>query len=216
MMVSIAKAIFHGYSYSEYRQIVSDLLQEGKSTGNEQSEDLTHYSSLNETRMNRLDKTIKISDETINGLKSLQNDSIWLVIAEGWCGDAAQLLPIFNKMSLASEGKIEMKIVLRDEHLELMDHFLTNNARAIPKLIVIDKNTYEALAHWGPRPKEATNLIVNYKKEHGVVDETIKTELQLWYLHDKGYSTQVEIMDMMLDVDQDLSQNELTGKAKVG
>ena len=32
------------------------LPEEGKSTGNEQSEDLTHYSELNEVRMNRLDK----------------------------------------------------------------------------------------------------------------------------------------------------------------
>ncbi|MFA9188995.1 thioredoxin family protein [Flavobacterium sp. FBOR7N2.3] len=208
MIKSIARALFNSYSYPEYRKLVTDLLKEGKSTGEEQSEELTNYSKLNETRMNRLDKTMKISDEYSNKLKSLNNEFIWLVISEGWCGDAAQLLPIFDKMSEAAEGKIDLRIVLRDDNLDLMDHFLTNKGRAIPKLIVINKETSGALAHWGPRPKGAADLITNYRKEHKVFDETIKTELQLWYLHDKGMTTQAEIMDMMLDLDQEIVENE--------
>lgn len=216
MTTSIVRALFCNYTYTEYRKLVADLLKEGKSTGVEQSEDLTHYSYLNNTRMNRLDKTINISEENIIQLKSLQNKFIWLVISEGWCGDAAQLLPIFNKMSQLSEGKIELKIVLRDENLDLMDCFLTQNARAIPKLIVVDKETSAVLMHWGPRPKAATDLIVDYKKEHGIIDEAIKTELQLWYLHDKGITAQNEIMAMMLEIDNELSQNEFLDKVKVG
>lgn len=208
MIQSIARALFNSYSYSEYRKLITDLLKEGKSTGNEQSEELTHYSSLNETRMNRLEKTMKIFDDYSNKLSTLNNEFIWIVISEGWCGDAAQLLPIFDKMVHASNGKIEMKIVLRDENLDLMDHFLTNKGRAIPKLIVINKKTSVALAHWGPRPKEAADLIANYRKERKVLDETIKTELQLWYLHDKGMTTQAEIMDMMLDLDQEMGEDE--------
>lgn len=208
MIQSIARALFNSYSYLEYRKLVTDLLREGKSTGDVQSEDLTHYSSLNETRMNRLEKTIKITDENSSKLKTLQNEFVWLVISEGWCGDAAQLLPIFDKMVQAADGKIEMRIVLRDENVDLMDHFLTNKGRAIPKLIVIDKESSGALAHWGPRPKGATELIANYKKEHGILDETIKTDLQLWYLHDKGNTTQAEIIDMMLDLDRDIIEND--------
>ena len=202
MIKSIARALFNSYSYSEYRKLIADLLLQEKSTGNEQSEELTNYSRLNETRMNRLEKTIEISDENKNKLTSLKKEFIWLVISEGWCGDAAQLLPIFEKMVQAANGKIEMKIVLRDDNLDLMDHFLTNKGRAIPKLIVIDKATSVALAHWGPRPNGATELVNNYKKKHKVFDENIKTELQLWYLHDKGVSTQEEITVMMVDMDQ--------------
>lgn len=208
MIKSIARALFNSYSYLEYRKLVTDLLKEGKSTGEEQSEELTNYSSLNETRMNRLEKTMKISDENSNKLKALNNEFIWLVISEGWCGDAAQLLPIFEKMNQAADGKIDLRIVLRDDNLDLMDHFLTNKGRAIPKLIVINKNTSVALAHWGPRPKGAADLIANYRKEHKVFDETIKTDLQLWYLHDKGMTTQAEIMDMMLDLDLENVENE--------
>ena len=199
---SVAKALFNSYSYAEYRKIVSDLLREEKSTGNEQSDELTFYSTLNETRLNRLDKTMQITPENIAKLHSLQKEYIWLVISEGWCGDAAQLLPIFNKLALESDKKIELKIVLRDENEDVMNHFLTNKAKAIPKLIVIEKATAEVRANWGPRPKGATDLIVNYKKEFGGVDETAKSNLQLWYLHDKGVSTQNEIMEMMLDLER--------------
>jgi hypothetical protein len=198
---TIGKALFNSHSYIEYRKIVTDLLRENKSTGHEQSEALTNYSSLNETRMNRLEKTMTILPEVVTNLQALQNEYIWLVISEGWCGDAAQLLPVFDKMAEQSEGKIELRIVLRDDNEELMNHFLTNKAKSIPKLIVINKATSGALAHWGPRPYAAVELIAAYKKEHGVIDETIKTDLQMWYLHDKGLSTQSELIDMMLDLD---------------
>lgn len=197
MQNSITNALSNSYSYTEYRKLVSDLLAEGKATGEEQSEDLTNYSLLNETRMNRLEKTIKISETTISKLQNLRKNYIWLVISEGWCGDAAQLLPIIYKMATASNDKIELKIVLRDENPDLMNLFLTNGGKAIPKLIIIDKEKLEVIADWGPRPKGAIELVTNYKKEFGVIDETIKTNLQLWYLHDKGISTQEEIMKIM-------------------
>ena len=196
MKIPVAKALFNSHSYSEYRKLVSDLLVEGKSTGNEQSEDLTHYSTLNKTRMNRLDKTIKITEENSRKLKSLDSEYIWLVISEGWCGDAAQLLPIINKMAVES-GKIDLRIVLRDENEELMNLFLTNKSKAIPILIVVDVATGNVLGNWGPRPKGATDLIIDYKKEFGVVDETAKNNLQLWYLHDKGLTTQEELINLM-------------------
>lgn len=200
MKIPVAKALFNSHSYTEYRKLVSDLLLEGKSTGNEQSDDLTHYSTLNETRMNRLDKTMKITDENSLKLKSLKGEYIWLVISEGWCGDAAQILPILYKMAEES-GKIDLKIVLRDENEDLMNLFLTKKAKAIPIVIVIDKETGEVLGSWGPRPKGAADFIKNYKKEFGAIDETAKTELQLWYLHNKGLSTQEELINLMQNLE---------------
>lgn len=201
MKNSVARALFKSHSYQEYRKIISDLLDEGKSTGKEQSEDLTHYSILNETRMNRLDKTIKVSEDSIANLQNLKRDYIWLVITEGWCGDAAQILPVFNKMAELSD-KVELRIVFRDENEELMNLFLTNKTKSIPKLIIIDKETGSVVNHWGPRPKGAVNLIQNYKEQLGFIDETAKAELQMWYLHDKGISTQNEVIKMMVILDE--------------
>jgi hypothetical protein len=196
MVAIIQDSLAKSHTYAEYRTIVSSLLKEGKSTGKEQSEALTHYSELNETRMNRLEKTIKITDDFADKLKQLKREYLWLVISEGWCGDAAQIVPIFHKMAALSPN-IDLKIVFRDEHDDLMNLFLTHVAKSIPKLIILDKKSIEVLGDFGPRPQGAKQLILDYKAEHGMIDETAKTNLQLWYLHDKGLSTQNEIMDLM-------------------
>ena len=201
MKVAIAEALVKGHSYTKYRKIVSDLLLEGKTTGDIQSEEMTHYAELNEARMNRLDKKMVISPENIQRLLGLKRDYIWLVISEGWCGDAAQLLPIFNKMALLTP-KLELKVVFRDENVPLIDQFLTNGSRSIPKLIIIDKEINTVCANWGPRPTGAAKLITSYLQQYGAIDETLKKELQLWYLHDKGISTQDELMNLMLEVCQ--------------
>ena len=197
----IAQALFKSYSYSEYRKLMADLLIEGKSTAVEQTEERTHYSELNETRMHRLDKTMKITEENATVLKNLSKSYLWLVLTESWCGDAAQILPVLNKMALESNKKIELKLALRDENEELMNHFLTNESKAIPKLIILDKTTGNVVGNWGPRPQGAIDLIENYKEKFGVIDETAKTELQLWYLHDKGVSTQNEIIRLLQDLE---------------
>ncbi len=193
MLEIIKNSLVKSYSYTDYRKLVSDLLKDGKSTGNEQSEALTKYSELNEVRMNRLDKTMQITDTVKASLDNLQSNYLGLVLSEGWCGDAAQLVPIMNKMAELSE-KIDLRIVLRDENEELMNLFLTNGGKAIPKLLILDAETLTVLSDWGSRPEGAKELIMDYKAQHGVVDETAKTELQKWYLHDKGISTQNEIM----------------------
>jgi hypothetical protein len=195
MKNTIQQTLLNSFSYSEYRKKVTELIAEEKSTGHEQSNDLLHYSELNEARMNRLEKTIEIVDEVKAKLENLDKKYIWLVLAEGWCGDAAQVLPVIHKMA-ETTNKVELKIALRDDNDALMQHFLTNGGKAIPKLIVLDAETSEVIADWGPRPHGAKQLILEYKAAHGVVDETAKIELQKWYLHDKGISIQQEIMEM--------------------
>lgn len=200
MKIIIENALQNSCNYAEYRAKVTQLLSEGKSSGNEQSEDLLHYSQLNEVRMNRLDKTLAVPEEVKNTLGKLNKKYIWLVLAEGWCGDAAQLLPIMHKMDEVVAA-VDLRIVFRDENDPLMQEFLTNGGRAIPKLIIINAGNHEVLAAWGPRPEGATRLIKEFKAKFGVVNEEAKTELQKWYLHDKGLSTMEEITKIMLALD---------------
>ncbi len=196
MKQEIEQALTKSYTYEDYKQLVTNLLSDGKSTGHIQSEDLTHYSQLNETRMKRLDKTIVITEAVAAQLKSIKQNYLFLVISEGWCGDAAQILPIINKMvNLAPT--IDLKIVLRDDNEPLMNLFLTNNAKSIPILICINSDTNEVLTSWGPRPKPAVELVENYKKEFGIIDATLKTNLQKWYHDDKGLSVQKEILQLL-------------------
>jgi hypothetical protein len=191
MLSIIQSALQNSHSYTEYRIIVSKLISEGKSTGKEQSADLLHYSELNEVRMKRLEKTLKLDPEVEKTLQNLKSNQTWLVISEGWCGDAAQILPIIKLMSEASKN-IDLKLVFRDENEELIHLFLTNGAKSIPKLLVLDES-FNLINHWGPRPEGAKNLIIEYKANHGIVDEAAKIALQKWYLDDKGISTMKEI-----------------------
>ena len=192
----IEKSLKVSFSYKEYRDFVTDLAKEDKTTGHEQREDLIHYTQLNEARLHRLDKTIQVVDEVKTVLQNLSKEYTWLVISESWCGDAAQILPVINKMAEVSD-KIDLRIVLRDDNENLMNLFLTNGTKSIPKLIIIDKATNEVINDFGPRPKGAKQLILDYKAAHGIVDETAKIELQKWYLQDKGISTQKEIMELL-------------------
>ncbi|QXP72835.1 thioredoxin family protein [Tenacibaculum sp. AHE15PA] len=188
---SLEKAI----SYSEYRVLVKNLLDEGKSTGPKQSDDLLNYSLLNDKRMKRLDKTIKISENTAAKLKEIKEPQTWLVLTEGWCGDAAQNLPVINKIA-EENSNIQLKLVLRDENLELMDEFLTNGGRSIPKLIALNKNN-EVIDTWGPRPVIATKMVADYKAKHGSLDADFKKDLQVWYNKNKGEDVQENLVSFL-------------------
>lgn len=196
MTAIIQNALQNSFSYAEYRKLASDLVAQGKPTGHDLSEALAHYAELNETRMNRLEKTITITEGIIQKLQNNSKNYIWLVLSESWCGDAAQILPVIYKMSEVANA-IQLKIVLRDDHAALMQQFLTNGGKAIPKLIILEAQTLNVVAHWGPRPQGAKQLILDYKAAHGIVDEAAKIELQKWYLHDKGNSIQQEIVEIM-------------------
>lgn len=181
----IEKGIADSHTYQQYKDEVSSLLAEGKSTGNEQSEALTNYSMLNDRRMRRLDKTLKIDESILETFKNAETKITWLVLTEGWCGDAAQSLPVINKLAEQNEG-IDLKIISRDVHDELMKNFLTNGGKAIPKLIAYDTQNKEVKGTWGPRPFVATKMVNDYKQKHGSLDPQFKEDLQRWYNKDKG------------------------------
>lgn len=182
-------------SYITFRGLVSDLLEKGKSTGPNQSEALLNYSMLNDRRMARLDKKIKLSDSTIERLNKINKTQTWLLITEGWCGDAAHILPVMNKMSTENEN-INLKVVLRDENPELMNQFLTNGSMSIPKLVVLNTDD-EVISSWGPRPSIATKMVVDYKERHGGLDSDFKKDLQLWYNKNKGVNIQEDLLTFL-------------------
>ena len=179
-------------SYTTFRDLVSDLLAVGKSTGPNQSDALLNYSMLNDKRMARLDKKVKLTDETVERLQKVNTEQTWLILTEGWCGDAAHILPVMNKMSNENTN-INLKVVLRDENTELMHQFLTNGSMSIPKLVVLDKDD-NVISSWGPRPSIATKMVVDYKEKHGGLDADFKKDLQLWYNRNKGVNIQEDLL----------------------
>ncbi|MAQ74708.1 MAG: thioredoxin family protein [Aquimarina sp.] len=192
----IEKALQDSYTYGEYKELVGKLLNEGKSTGPNQSEDLLNYSMLNDRRMKRWDKTVKLEPHIIDKVSGAVLNVTWLLITEGWCGDAAHALPVLNRIAELNKG-IDLKLVLRDDHEELMQLFLTNGSKSIPKLIIYDNDKREVLHTWGPRPSEATKLVNDYKAEHGSLDPVFKQELQMWYNKNKGKNIADDISELI-------------------
>ena len=189
----IQKGISKAMSYRDYRILVDNLSAEGRSTGPEQTEALTNYTVLNQRRMKRLDKTLKITEEAVN---HFDKKVTWLVLTESWCGDAAQTMPMMNKVAEHNDN-ISFKVILRDENLDVMNRFLTNNTMSIPKLVMVEDATGEILGDWGSRPKIASQMVIDYKNEHGMLTPEFKEDLQIWYNKDKGQSTLRDLMELL-------------------
>ncbi|OON70983.1 thioredoxin family protein [Hymenobacter sp. CRA2] len=184
------------YTYTSYRQMIDELLAQGRTTGQNQSEALLHYAKLNEQRMSRIDKTIQLLPEVQAELQRLQGRYVWLVLTEGWCGDAAQIVPALEAIAQASQGKLTSHYLLRDENLDLMDRYLTGGGRSIPKLIILQADTLTEVATWGPRPAPAQELFQSLKDQQVPYEEFV-TQLHGWYAKDKTRSTQQEILGLL-------------------
>jgi|TARA_B110000902_G_scaffold62963_1_gene74591 hypothetical protein len=181
------------YTYAEYRDMINTLLAEDKTTGDNHSEAMLGHTTMNVARMNRLDKRATINEDLADKIKSLPAQT-WLVISEAWCGDAAQNLPWINKMAELNEG-IELTIVLRDENSELIDQFLTNGGRSIPKVIALSPNN---LIHhtWGPRPQYMQEKYTQLKEE-GLDYADISKTIHTMYAKNKGEALHHEYLELL-------------------
>lgn len=194
-MIITTELINKALDYQSYKDLIERLLKEGQSTGPNQSQELLQYSELNVHRMNRVEKTTVLIEDLSAKIDLIEQPQIWLILAEGWCGDAAQTIPIFHLIE-KQFPKIKIKLLLRDENVEVMDHFLTDGSRSIPKVLMLDASSLNLLAQWGPRPSEAIALINNLKAAKVDMME-IKEKLHAWYAKNKGVAVQSEIKDII-------------------
>lgn len=113
-----------------------------------------------------------------------------LVVAEDWCGDASNSIPFLAKWAEQTPG-VELRIIRRDEHPEVMDRYLTNGSRSIPIVIVLDQDFGE-LGHWGPRPGLLQEWVMQNK---GTVPKAeLYPQIRKWYARDRGETTLREIL----------------------
>jgi hypothetical protein len=190
----IKKAI----SYYAYRRLIDTFLQPEKSIAPKYPDNLMEFTKLNVVRMNRLDKTTEIIPELEDAITQINKPQTWLVLTEGWCGDAAQIIPALHKVASLNEN-ITLGFLLRDDNLELMDMYLTNsNSRSLPKLIVLDENNNE-LFNWGPRPVILQELFYQLKAM-ALTDDAIKEEIHKWYAKDKTVAIQTELLQILNNI----------------
>lgn len=182
------------FNYSEFMEWTAQLVAEKKSSGPDQSKEIVEYTALNYTRMKRINKTAVLTDEMKAVLKDMDHLT-FVVITEPWCGDSAQILPVIAKMEEA--GNLDLQVVLRDENPEIMDDYLTNGGRSIPKLVAFDSNGQE-LFTWGPRPEAAQELYNACRADQSMEWQEVAVALQKWYTKDKNQETQRELLELMV------------------
>jgi hypothetical protein len=152
--------------------------------------DYYNYAKLNWSRTSRWLKTGIISDQLKETIASIKEPQLWTIITEPWCGDASHVVPF---LQLAAEINPLISIVyqLRDSEPFLINQYLTNGGKSIPKLIMRN-NANEDLVTWGPRPASC-QIIYDELKAKNADFEEIKIELQKWYNHDRGTEIMKEL-----------------------
>ncbi len=189
------KELTNSYTFESYKNLVHELVANGKTSGPDQRQDLIHFTELNAKRMKRIEKTTVLTDDLKKEISSIQEPMTWVLLSEAWCGDAAQIVPVLGKIASESD-QIDLKIVLRDEHLDIMNHYLTNGGRSIPKLICLDQQEQEIFV-WGPRPA-TIQQVVNATKAEGITDHAVLVErIQYAYNQNQTRSIQEEIKDLL-------------------
>ena len=187
----LIKVMSEGMTYEEYVAFNKQLAKEGKTTG-PQKDAYVNYTKLGAARMKRWEKMYTPSEAFLQTLAArVQEGEQWLVFSEPWCGDAAHNLPFIAKW--AEVLGIELRVILRDENLDLMDEFLTGDRRSIPKLVRLSSD-FQILSTWGPRPAPLTEHYHAWREKEDFIKSDWLLFAQDWYNTDKGRSLEVEFL----------------------
>ena len=191
---ALRAAVANGQTYEEYSAMNKAMAKEGTTTG-PQKPAYVEYTKLSAARMRRWEKTYKPSQSTLDNIASRTSEKEqWLVFSETWCGDAAHNLPFIAKW--AEYAGVDLRIILRDENTELMDEFLTNGGRSIPKLVRLNEN-FEVLGTWGPRPTPLMEEYAKWKAKPEFDYKEWTLFAQDWYNKDKGASLEADFAELL-------------------
>ena len=171
-------------------QLTADQVAAKTTTGPVKSESRIEATKLNLQRLNRIVKTMQLLPEWEEFDRIAAKRLEFLVITETWCGDGAQIVPVFHR--IADYFGIPMRIILRDEYPDIMDNYLFRGTRSIPILVVFEAQTGKELGHWGPKPETAQRLL-DEAKQNGVPHDDYVITLQNWYNQNKTVSVQKEL-----------------------
>jgi hypothetical protein len=139
------------------------------------------------------ERRVEIDPEAVGRLRSAGPFNV-LVITEPWCGDSLANLPVI--VELCRRAGIELRVVRRDEHLDLIDRYLTNGGRGIPIAVVLDES-FEEVFHWGPRPGPAQAIFDEHREEiaAGRIEKSeVHKKIRSFYARDRGQTVVEELL----------------------
>jgi hypothetical protein len=117
-----------------------------------------------------------------------------IVVAEDWCGDASSSVPVVARF--AEAAGIELRILRRDEHPEVMSRYLSpTGGRAIPVVVVLTE-AMEEVGRWGSRPAELQAFVMG-ERAKGRTSKDYFPDVRRWYARDGGATTLRELLAVM-------------------
>jgi hypothetical protein len=184
-------------NFQEYLHYFEHVLSNETPVAPYDNPDYFNYTKLNWARMNRWLKTAEVSEDVKAVMQTVKEPQQWTVITEPWCGDAAHIVPFIHLIALLNP-LVTVHYELRDAEPFRINSYLTNGGKSIPKLIVKNAEGID-LAVWGPRPAKCQLVYASFMAQKAEF-ETVKTELQNWYNHDKGVEIQKELAELLQPV----------------
>lgn len=195
---SLKAAAQAALSVHDYRVLFERIVASGEPYGPPGGGYGADYTKLNLARTRRIEKTWQVLTE-VKAVLQRSAPQTWLVITEPWCGDSAQNLPVLQGLAEMAPA-IELRIALRDQDTSLIDRFLTNGTRSIPKLIAFDPITEGIRFMWGPRPQAAHELVMANKAKPAaeqLTKDALAEALHRWYHENAGRDVQREIAGLL-------------------
>lgn len=185
----------NGLTYEDYIKRFKDEIDSSDSAKmDNEAKRLFDFKKLNFQRSTRIDKQFIPSEELKDIVSSIEDPQLWMVITENWCGDSAQNLPYLAKIA-SLNSNINFRIVLRDSNPDIMNQYLTNDSKSIPKLVAFSEDGNE-LFTWGPRPKEAQELFIKLRDD-GMPKPEIYEKIHAWYGNNKGQAIEKELIELI-------------------
>lgn len=178
-------------TFQEYLDYFEQILASPKDFPPYDNDEYLNYTKLNWSRMNRWLKRFEPTAAVKSLIGSITEHQHWIVITEPWCGDAAHSVAQLYQM-VKNNPNIDFDIQLRDAAPFLIEDYLTNGGKSIPKLIIRNDVGHDKLI-WGPRP-QALQAIFETMKAEGKSFEETKELMQKWYNEDKGEALQQELI----------------------
>jgi hypothetical protein len=187
--------VLSGMTYEQYMEMTKEELANPDSLSADNKERF-ETKKLNIQRMTRIDKSYEPGSDIREEIEKITDSQLWMVITENWCGDSAQNLPYIARIA-SLNPKIDLRIILRDSNLDIMDNYLTKGTRSIPKLVTFDDEGNE-LFQWGARPRAAQELVLELKRQ-GFEKKYYLEKLHSWYARNRGADIEREILQLLIN-----------------
>jgi hypothetical protein len=112
----------------------------------------------NREQLEQNERDLDLKPADVEAFRNLPRPLNVLALAEDWCGDVIANLPVLGRLVAASDGKLNLRILLRDQEpgsTVMNEHLNKGQFKSIPTVIFLDQG-FNELGTWIERPDSVT------------------------------------------------------------